>query len=1645
MTTANLSVGLKTADARKEFLAFKEWMKTNGKGISVELDAGRFVNDIQSTLRNRKLRPQIDENDLSQQIRRAISKGFSDQNYSGWKLRINSQDLTEQVKSAIRAGMRLAGGNIETGLPSAPAHGAAPANILQTIKESLVPAVDELVKAATVLSGNARGAGAPRSGGSIAAATRYSQVNPDGSRTSATQRLENPEAILAQVRATNAVLQAQQQFQRNLKEGMAFGPNREQLERMKQDWDRTVDSMKAKSAGLADPRALLGLPSRDEMSAFAKQLSAQMRGSLADEALRAKSAGRVDPRTLLGLPSRDETASIGRQIAAQMRGDLADEALRAKSAGRVDARTLLGLPSREEMSSFSRQLAAQMNGALTDEALRAKSAGRVDARTLLGLPASSEMASFTAKLKADMTRAVQETQSAIAAAYEKAKFGAQGSFNPTGQKIAGAAAIQQQFGASAASAFLGKSSFLLDEVGNLESYRKAVKAAADEHEKLAPKVRASNVEHQAAVTAMNDAHSAARGLAGSLGGLWLTWGNTAAIAGAAAIGASMRSVFEVGTQLEYQLTFVKQLSEGTTVSLDKFGNAVRLGMLVAPTEAAQAMRGLAQNGLTVQQSLSALPTILQLATAGELSLSDAALGATGVMAAFNLSVDDLGRVSDVFAKAAAMSNTSVQGMIESMKQASTVGDQYGVTLEETAASLATMAKRNITGTAAGTAFRNMMVELATPSKKAKEALAQLHVELYNGNGSLKTYSEVLDTLRNKTILLNDQGRLTFLNEIFGERGAKAVNAILADYDQYRQTLQTLQQDARGFGESINTALGETTKGKIQALFTEFQLSAASAFETGNDAAKHFIDTLRIWVGSDDFKKMLSELTQGVAALTNFLVEHGKVVGATVAIWAGMRMLSGLVGVFNTLRTAMLGAEAAAVGLGVAGRAALGALTGGVGLLVALAAEFLLTRENANGATDAQKAFADSLVLQEQNLRRSISALDEEIGFLQRRNALIQEGKTAEEAERIARLNKDQKDAATSMAAATRAAFELAGARRTLAEAEARRKTVAQAGGNIATEDAAVQNAQREVKRLQDVYDRADAVALAARTETDRKMQAEQLRSAGSREAQAQAFNKRIEEVMAKNPAINASFLKINLQEAGASGADSFSGMLRARTDQLNSMLSKFTPPDKHAQAAAHRDALAESNALMRRLRDEDAQFAQSSEIRRKLLEATFDPKLFGNEVAARANEKRAEQDLLAVKQRHVKVIAELNTQLNGNKNLTDADRTNLRSRLESEQSALTLLERRIDSERELSVIKARNKDIVEANDFQKEKDKLAQADQKRLQDLAKAYDKKVMDPATAAAYNEQLKVSQDYASAIAEHTRKVEISENAIAAIKAMQVDYAGEFSAELKAALTAEEQNLATETMRLGVLKAQASSAAEVAGRTARQHYEAAQTASYGWSKFWEEYRSQGESNAVAVYDIMKKSTGQMSDAIANFVTTGKLHFKQLVASILSDVARMLATRAMTQFLGYIVGAATGGFGGGGTAVNGSAGTASIPSTMAAWGHVMTGAGPMRLRKYANGGIARTPQMAIYGEGSRSEAYVPLPDGRRIPVDLQGAGGGGTTIMANVTVHVDGNGKSTVESDASGEQARALGGMIKDRVIEVIVEQQRPGGVLAR
>lgn len=131
-------------------------------------------------------------------------------------------------------------------------------------------------------------------------------------------------------------------------------------------------------------------------------------------------------------------------------------------------------------------------------------------------------------------------------------------------------------------------------------------------------------------------------------------------------------------------------------------------------------------------------------------------------------------------------------------------------------------------------------------------------------------------------------------------------------------------------------------------------------------------------------------------------------------------------------------------------------------------------------------------------------------------------------------------------------------------------------------------------------------------------------------------------------------------------------------------------------------------------------------------------------------------------------------------------------------------------------------------------------------------------------------------------------------------------------------------------------------------------------------------------------ESANEMGDAFTNAFEAAILRGEDL-GQVLKNLGMQILTMAVNKSITGPIGAALG------TYFSGLFGFAS--------GGVMTSAGPIPLRAYAAGGVANTPQLAMFGEGSMAEAYVPLPDGRRIPVAMKGGGGRPINIVQHLTV----------------------------------------------
>lgn len=200
--------------------------------------------------------------------------------------------------------------------------------------------------------------------------------------------------------------------------------------------------------------------------------------------------------------------------------------------------------------------------------------------------------------------------------------------------------------------------------------------------------------------------------------------------------------------------------------------------------------------------------------------------------------------------------------------------------------------------------------------------------------------------------------------------------------------------------------------------------------------------------------------------------------------------------------------------------------------------------------------------------------------------------------------------------------------------------------------------------------------------------------------------------------------------------------------------------------------------------------------------------------------------------------------------------------------------------------------------------------------------------------------------------------------------------------------------------------------------------------------YADSFQSMREGMADVVSGSLGKMSDALADFVATGKADFRGLAVSILQDLSRMLIKMALFNAMKAAMSAwGGGGFKDGGMVQqfsNGGAvwgaGTAtsdSIPAMLSNGEFVINAASTRRHRalleainknRYASGGVVGVaPQVAALGGGT-----------------------GGMTV--NITINRDGSSDSSVDGDVEMAQqlGAALPAMIENWFVNNVV---RVGG----
>ena len=472
-------------------------------------------------------------------------------------------------------------------------------------------------------------------------------------------------------------------------------------------------------------------------------------------------------------------------------------------------------------------------------------------------------------------------------------------------------------------------------------------------------------------------------VAGKIGSV-LTTAFAAATAAVAGFGAATAVT---GAKFEQEITKVSAIAVDGQANIGALTDKAReLGAQTqfSATQAANAMQDFARAGMSANEIIDASGPALMLAGAAGADMAQATSLMSATLAQFNLHSSQASRISDVFNQTLKSSLFDMSSLTEAMKYAGTTGRAFGMTLEETTASVAMFRNLGLEGSMAGTAFRMAMAKAAKVTSAGKKILDNYNLSVQDINPELHTFGEIMETVGQAGV------STTEMIELFGVKAGLNVAAVAAQFatgeTQFHSLLETLENSA-GSASSTYNEMGQTVAFQFQVVKSATEELMLSVFDTYKGPLQELLRELSSLIqhtagvfanasGTMEagFGGIIKEITeymktnreaiaQGFVAFANSVVEVTQLMASLIPHLSTVAKLMATIWVANLVRTTVLAVQAfhAAVVLssgGVRGlMATITAATGGlyalvavIGTVVAMVAAFAV--ESAIAAAEA---------------------------------------------------------------------------------------------------------------------------------------------------------------------------------------------------------------------------------------------------------------------------------------------------------------------------------------------------------------------------------------------------------------------------------------------------------------------------------------------------------------------------------------------------------------------------------------------------------------------------------------------------------------------------------------------------------------------
>ena len=335
----------------------------------------------------------------------------------------------------------------------------------------------------------------------------------------------------------------------------------------------------------------------------------------------------------------------------------------------------------------------------------------------------------------------------------------------------------------------------------------------------------------------------AKSFAQKAGGVMASAGKLTAIgigAASTAVVAFGKNAVSTGMQFDSAMSQVAAtmgLTSDQITELRDFAQEMGATTAFSATQAAEALNYMALAGYDADTSMKMLPNVLNLAAAGNMSLATASDMVTDAQSALGLSMGQTNVLVDQMAIAASKSNTSVAQLGDAILTVGGTAKMMSGGTTELSTALGILADNGIKGSEGGTALRNILLSLSSPTSKAKDALEAFggaEKLVYDEAGNMRSLNDIFSDLNAITAEMTQKERTELLSTMFNKRDLKSAEALLANAGARFSELS-------GYIDSANPAPIDKI-GKSVGDIAQYTDSASENFKNATSAAKQMAGT-----------------------------------------------------------------------------------------------------------------------------------------------------------------------------------------------------------------------------------------------------------------------------------------------------------------------------------------------------------------------------------------------------------------------------------------------------------------------------------------------------------------------------------------------------------------------------------------------------------------------------------------------------------------------------------------------------------------------------------------------------------------------------------------------------------------------------------